>query len=45
MRAILPHVDEFRAAHNLDSLSDLATALARETPRRLSPYVWKGKAA
>ena len=45
MRAILPHVDEFRAAHNLDSLSDLATALARDTPRRLSPYVWKGKAA
>jgi len=45
MRAILPHVDEFRAAHNLDSLSDLAAALARDTPRRLSPYVWKGKAA
>ncbi len=45
MRAILPHVDEFRAAHNLDSLSDLAAALARDTPRRTSPFVWKGKAA
>ena len=45
MKAILPHVDEFRAAHNLESLSDLAAALGREAPHRVSPYVWKGKAA
>ncbi|MSP42220.1 MAG: VWA domain-containing protein [Alphaproteobacteria bacterium] len=29
VRAILPHVDEFRAAHNLDSLMALAEALNR----------------
>jgi len=44
MQAILPYVDEFRAAHNLDSLSDLATALAEGTPRT-SRYIWTGKAA
>jgi hypothetical protein len=26
---MLPHVDEFRAAHNLKSFEDLAEALAR----------------
>jgi uncharacterized protein with von Willebrand factor type A (vWA) domain len=29
MRAILPHVDEFRSVHNLASLEELATALSR----------------
>lgn len=29
VRAILPHVDEFRAAHNLDSLLALADAMSR----------------
>jgi uncharacterized protein with von Willebrand factor type A (vWA) domain len=29
MRAILPHVDDFRSVHNLASLEELATALAR----------------
>ena len=29
MRAILPHVDEFRSVHNLDSLEKLAEALSR----------------
>ncbi len=29
MRAILPHVDEFRSVHNLDSLERLAEALSR----------------
>ena len=29
MRAILPHVDEFRSVHNLDSLEGLAEALSR----------------
>jgi uncharacterized protein len=45
MKAILPHVDEFRAAHNIDSLSDLASVLASAAPRRQSPYIWKGRAA
>jgi hypothetical protein len=31
-RAILPYVDEFRPVHNLESLSDLAEALARPAP-------------
>jgi len=34
VRAMLPHVDDFRTVHNLDSLSDLAAALARPAPRR-----------
>jgi uncharacterized protein with von Willebrand factor type A (vWA) domain len=35
MRAILPHVDEFRPVHSLESLSELVTALSRPGPRRL----------
>jgi len=38
IRAILPHVDDFRAVHNLESLDDLAAALAaldaRASPAR-----------
>jgi hypothetical protein len=33
IRAILPHVDEFRPVHNLSSLHDLAAALSRPAPR------------
>ena len=29
IRAMLPHVDEFRPVHNLDSLEQLAAALSR----------------
>jgi uncharacterized protein with von Willebrand factor type A (vWA) domain len=32
--AMLPHVDEFRPVHNLKSLAELATALAKPAPRR-----------
>jgi hypothetical protein len=32
IRAMMPHVDEFRPVHNLDSLADLAATLA--SPRR-----------
>jgi uncharacterized protein with von Willebrand factor type A (vWA) domain len=35
MRAILPHVDEFRPVHNLESLDKLVLALTRPGPRRL----------
>ena len=35
MRAILPHVDEFRPVHNLESLAELVTALSQPGPRRL----------
>ncbi|MDP6269599.1 MAG: VWA domain-containing protein [Alphaproteobacteria bacterium] len=33
IKAILPHVDEFRTIHNLASLGDLTQALGREMPR------------
>jgi len=33
-RAILPHVDDFRPVHNLDSLADLTAALGRLGNRR-----------
>jgi uncharacterized protein with von Willebrand factor type A (vWA) domain len=29
VKALLPHVDSFRAAHNVDSIAALATALSR----------------
>jgi len=34
IRAMLPHVDDFRSAHSLDSLDDLARLLSREPKRR-----------
>ena len=38
IKAIMPHVDEFRPVHNLDSLEDLAEALGREVqPYHLEP--------
>lgn len=42
MRAILPHVDEFRPVHSLESLEDLVLALSRPGPRRLeAAAVWR----
>ena len=43
MRAILPHVDDFRPAHNLASLKDIAEALAA-APGPRTRYEWKGAA-
>ncbi|MGD9539292.1 MAG: VWA domain-containing protein [Alphaproteobacteria bacterium] len=37
IKAILPHVDEFRPVHNLKSLADIARALSAPLPRRLEP--------
>ena len=34
VRTILPYVDEMRAMYNLDSLGDIAAALARPAARR-----------
>ncbi len=34
IRAILPHVDEFRPVHNLESLTELVAALNRQLSRR-----------
>ncbi len=45
VRAMLPHVDEFRSVHNLDSIEDLVEALALESktartdPRRFLAQV------
>ncbi len=35
IRAIMPHVDEFRPVHNLDSLRALIESLGRPGPRRM----------
>ncbi len=34
MKAILPHVDDFRSVHNLESLEQLAEAIGKEGARR-----------
>jgi uncharacterized protein with von Willebrand factor type A (vWA) domain len=33
IKALLPHVDDFLPVHNLETLTDLAHALARPRPR------------
>lgn len=43
IRAIMPHVDEFRAVHSLDSLADLAATLARPGGPAHDPRRWLGK--
>ncbi|WP_223478681.1 vWA domain-containing protein [Oricola indica] len=43
VRAMLPHVDEFRPVHSLNSISDLCLALGAGTssnPRMKSPMQW-----
>ena len=46
VKAILPHVDEFRPAHNLESLTDLAALLERPAPRAEDRRArWKEDAA
>ena len=34
IKAILPHVDDFRTVHNLTSLADLADVLGKEQIRK-----------
>ncbi len=43
--AILPHVDEFRPVHNLDSLIDLAAALATDATGPVAGWPGRGEAA
>jgi len=46
MKAILPHVDEFRPVHNLESLGHLIEALSRPAGRRLEAATeWRSTAA
>ncbi len=45
VRAILPHVDEFRTVHNLNSLADLAGALSAQGPRGMPARLWGEEAA
>ena len=40
VRAMLPHVDEFRAVHNLNALSDLVASLGERAGRESDPRRW-----
>jgi len=42
---MLPHVDEFRAIHNLDSMAELVRALSDGAPRSADPRSWLKKVA
>jgi hypothetical protein len=44
IRAMLPHVDEFRAIHNLASMAELCRALAAEPTGATDPRVWLRRA-
>jgi uncharacterized protein len=44
VRAMLPHVDEFRPVHNLNSLADLAQALSGKATRLADPRRFKERA-
>ena len=40
VRAMLPHVDEFRAVHNLNALADICAALSGKGGRIADPKTW-----
>jgi uncharacterized protein with von Willebrand factor type A (vWA) domain len=40
IKAMLPHVDEFRPVHNLDALSDLCASLDKTGSRAADPRRW-----
>ena len=42
VRAMLPHVDEFRPVHNLAALGDLCAALGSQKPGATDPRRWLG---
>jgi uncharacterized protein with von Willebrand factor type A (vWA) domain len=43
--AMLPHVDEFRAVHNLDALADLVASLDKRSAHSVDPRRWLEPAA
>ncbi|MGZ8267849.1 MAG: vWA domain-containing protein [Rhodoplanes sp.] len=45
IKAMLPHVDEFRPIHNLDSMAGLVRALSAPRSRVAGPNAWAGRAA
>jgi uncharacterized protein len=45
IRTMLPHVDEFRTVHSLDSLGDLAAALDRRRTLDADPARWLARVA
>src|SRR3982075_1144305 len=45
IRAMLPHVDELRPIHNLDSMAELVRALSADGGRSGNPKAWLEKAA
>jgi uncharacterized protein with von Willebrand factor type A (vWA) domain len=45
IRTILPHVDEFRSIHNLDSIAELCRALSASGGRAGDPKEWLKKVA
>jgi uncharacterized protein len=45
IRTMLPHVDEFRAIHNLDSMAELARTLSASASRGADPRGWLKKVA
>ena len=45
IRAMLPHVDEFRPIHSLASMADLCRALSEERSRESDPRLWLRKVA
>ncbi|TIV28184.1 MAG: VWA domain-containing protein, partial [Mesorhizobium sp.] len=40
VKAMLPHVDEFRAVHNLDALTDLCASLDQRPAASVDPRRW-----
>ncbi|TIU04371.1 MAG: VWA domain-containing protein, partial [Mesorhizobium sp.] len=40
VKAMLPHVDEFRSVHNLDALTDLCESLDKNSTRLVDPRRW-----
>ena len=40
VKAMLPHVDEFRAVHNLEALGDLVASLGTGRAREADPRRW-----
>jgi hypothetical protein len=43
IRTMLPHVDEFRAIHNLDSMAELVASLSHHRERAGDPKAWMQK--